>query len=135
MKILLRVLALVAASEAAAQLVLLGDDGSGGANIGAGLLAFAVLFLGAFAGGLLDGRRAPLQVVAVRWVVVAVTVGVVETLLIPVRDGAFDLSTLSSDLAVVAPFMAGIVGIGAALGGVIGGSLRSATSPDGRTTS
>jgi hypothetical protein len=134
MKILLRVLALVAAAEAVAQLVMLGDDGSGGADIGAGLLAFAVLFLGAFAGGLLDGHRDPLRAAAMRWVAVAALVGVVETLLIPVRDGALDLSVLASDLAAVAPFLAVIVGSGAAVGVLIGGSVRNATIPDGRPT-
>ena len=62
MAVLARVLGIGMAAALAFALLMMGDDGEGGANIGAGLAVFAVVALGCFGWALLDGlgRTGPL---------------------------------------------------------------------------
>ncbi|MDT0212661.1 hypothetical protein Q9R29_02080 [Rothia sp. ARF10] len=68
MAVLARVLGIGMAAALAFALLMMGDDGEGGANIGAGLAVFAVVAAGSFGWALLDGlgRTGPLGFIDAR---------------------------------------------------------------------
>jgi len=86
MAVLARVLGIGLVATAAFALLMMGDDGEGGANIGAGLAVFAVVAVGSFGWALLDGlgrtgapdpegasdETATLRPLLVRWLLVSV---------------------------------------------------------------
>lgn len=102
-------------------------DPDGGANIGLGLLLFALLVVVGGAWGAADGARQAYSTVAVTWVVVAVLIGVLVPVVTFLRQSA-SWRVLISDLAQVAPFITVLIAasalLGALLGRAIGGSSR-----------
>lgn len=134
--VLVRALGIGLAAAAAYLLLTLTDDG-GGANIGAGLAVFAVLALGGFAWGLLDGldRRGSramgvaLGALVLRWVLVSVLSVAVVVVALVARHGAERLdidasSTVLLWLLVLGPAVVGALMGYAARGGSTSG-LRS----------
>ena len=104
------------------------------ADIGAGLLYFALLILASGIWGLWDGYHAKvLPPVFVRWALIAGAVGLSGPFRIWFEEGR-DLGVLWSDLWNLTPFLAGLVlapaavgiGIGYALGNG-GGTVRNGT--------
>lgn len=108
-----------------------------GANIGIGLLFFALLIGASAIWAFLDGRSGtPIRRLLLRWVIVAVAMGVVSVLMIFVREGGFppnsaDLTVLGSDLVQLVPFQTGLVLLGALPGAALGtaSAPRKASSP------
>jgi hypothetical protein len=99
------------------------------ADIGAGLIYFALLLAVSATWGLWDGFHAEtLPPVFVRWVVVAVVVGLVFPLRIWTEEGR-DFEVLWSDLAFLTPFIAGLVLVPAGVGIAIGQALNSRRRP------
>ncbi|GGU13982.1 hypothetical protein [Nocardioides albus] len=95
------------------------------ADIGAGLIFFALLLTVSGLWGLWDGYHASrLPVVFVRWAVIAVVVGLSGPVRIWVEEGR-DLDVLWSDLVNLTPLIAGLVLVPAAVGIGIGHSLNS----------
>lgn len=118
------------------------SNGQGGANIGGGLLLFAIEAVAAFVWAAVDGRRgvgpAPL---GVRWAVVAVVAGAFGSVYNGFSEQPPDLSVILSDLATVSSFVAALIFIPAVIGGGLGLRMRGpaprldahspATSPPG----
>lgn len=99
------------------------------ADIGAGLIYFALLLAVSAAWGLWDGFRAvTLPPVFVRWAVVAVVIGLVFPFRIWAEEGR-DFEVLRSDLAYLTPFVAGLVLVPAAVGIAIGHAVSGGRSP------
>lgn len=102
------------------------------ANIGAGLIYFGLLIAVAGLWGLWDGHHAgALPPVFVRWAVVAVVVGLAFPIRIWTKEG-HDFDVLWSDLAMLTPFVAGLVlvpaAVGIAIGQAVGSRARSVTT-------
>ena len=99
---------------------------SGGtdANIGAGLISFAVTMVLSFAWAAMDARRRGLTPVLFVWLPVAVLVGLATPFEIALGDGGFDWDVIASDLAMVSPFTAALVAVPAILGAVVGAANR-----------
>ncbi|NYF98525.1 hypothetical protein [Janibacter cremeus] len=98
--------------------------GSGGANIGAGLLLFVVIMVLSGLGGLYDGRRAGFLRTVVIWAATSVIVAMGMVALI---DGfhPFDADIFWSDLRDIGALMVGLVVMPALLGGLITGLTRA----------
>lgn len=113
--------------------VLAGTASTGeGANIGAGLLAFA-LTAGASGGwGFFDGRRMGIDRLAVIWAVTGILMGVMVTVFIAVTDGGIDWRVLASDMLFLVPFIATVMAGPAVLGGAVG--VSSVRHRPGRRT-
>lgn len=96
------------------------------ANIGAGLLAFALAGLVALAWCVVEGRRHGMLI----GVLVAVLAGVAWTILTPVWVGlaeggaASDVSVMFNDFLIVMPLMVGLVAAPGTVGALIGQALR-----------
>lgn len=107
---------------------LLASDPSGGANIGAGLLAFGGLALIGLVWGFLDARRRGLASSVVLWVVVGLVTSagwlVVATVL--GNDGSVRVGEQLAADAFLVPFVGGMIAFPAAIGAVVGAAgLRS----------
>ena len=103
--------------------VLFPDDG-GGANIGAGLIAFGVVVLVSFGWAYVDGRRRGAASTTVTWAIVAVAFGLLWLLGLAVVE-ADDSMSIAERLrldAFLAVFTAGLVFLPAGVGAAIGGS-------------
>ncbi len=94
-------------------------DSEGGANIGLGLLVFALNFLVALAWGARDGSVMPLWRVVVVWIAVALIVGVLTTAMFQMPPLGFDASVFASDLREVMPVTAGLIALPAIGAGAI----------------
>lgn len=96
----------------------------GGANIGAGLISFLVIFVLSLVWAFVDGRRwrAVGRVVLV-WAAVAVIVAVAMVVEIQMHGSGVDSAVMRSDLQTVAPFLFGLVLVPATVGGVLGSLL------------
>ncbi|MER7555707.1 hypothetical protein ABTZ46_02125 [Nocardioides sp. NPDC126508] len=104
------------------------------ANIGAGLIYFALLLAVSGIWGLWDGYHAKvLAPVFVRWALIAGVVGLSGPLQIWFEEGR-DFGVLWSDLWNLTPFLAGIVLAPAAVGIAIGYALSSGSRSLPRTT-
>ncbi len=124
--VIIRLLGLLAAQWAAFWAGNIGYDPEGGANIGAGLLAFLVTLVVAFVWAVVDGRGSRrVGALLLRWAVVAVVLGVVSAFQAQgfgVESG-LDMTSLRSDLTGLAPFTAGLVAVPAAAGLALGSLL------------
>lgn len=103
------------------------DDG-GGANIGAGLIAFGALMLIGFAGSLVDGRIRGVATALIIWAIVAaiISVGWLVALSSSEADSSMSVRDLIiNDLATL-PFTAGLIFGPALVGAFIGHALRPA---------
>lgn len=101
------------------------DDG-GGANIGAGLIAFGALALISFGWAFIDGRTRGIAPAIVIWAIAAglFSVGWLVALAIGGADSSMSVTELIvSDLATL-PFTLGLVIGPGAVGAAIGGALR-----------
>lgn len=100
------------------------DDG-GGANIGAGLIAFGALVLVSFGWAYVDGRRRGASPTAATWAVVSLAFGLLWLLgLALVEDDGLGLAErLVLDLPTVV-FTAGLVFLPAGLGAALGGTAH-----------
>ncbi|MDO5744124.1 MAG: hypothetical protein Q4P23_06625 [Micrococcaceae bacterium] len=108
--------------------VLLRFEESSSANIGAGLISFAVIALLSALGGLYDGTRGGFSRLAITWVATAMLTAVALIALIdPFLP--FDLEVFLFDLLELGPFMAALVAIPALLGGGVGALMP----PQGRS--
>ncbi len=99
------------------------DDG-GGANIGAGLIAFGVVAAVSFGWAYLDGRRRGAVATMATWAIVAVAFGLLWLLGLAVVE-ADDSMSIAERLrldAFLAVFTAGLVLVPAGLGAALGGS-------------
>ncbi len=101
------------------------DDG-GGANIGAGLIAFGAVVLVSFGWACVDGRRRGASSTAATWAVVAAAFGLLWLLglaLVEADDslGVAERLLLDSPIAV---FTAGLVFLPAGLGAALGGTAH-----------
>lgn len=106
------------------------DDG-GGANIGAGLIAFGVVALVSLGWAYVDGRRRGAGSTVVTWAIVAVAFGLLWLLGLSVVE-ADDSMSLAERLrldAFLAVFTAGLVFLPAGVGSALGGTAHR---PDGR---
>ncbi|NHA67172.1 hypothetical protein [Phycicoccus flavus] len=133
MKVLLRVVVVVLLAAAVGFGLSALSDPSGGADIGAGVLAFALVVLVSFVWSLLDGRRAGLGRVLLRWLLVAVLVGAFLAAFPQIgSDTSFDLQVYLGDLPESGPFGAALVFVPALVGALIGrliGGRRARTEP------
>lgn len=118
--VLVRAVVVAVAAVAAGFLMNIGVD-EGGANIGAGLVAFLVIAVISLAWSFTDGRRwrSMGRALAV-WAAVAVLVAVAMVLQIQLQGSGIDPEVLRSDMMTVAPMLFGLVLIPAAIGSVIG---------------
>lgn len=101
------------------------DDG-GGANIGAGLIAFGAVVLVSLGWGYVDGRRRGASSTVVTWAVVAAAFGVLWLLGLALVE-ADDSLSLAERLLLDSPtvvFTAGLVFVPAGLGAALGGASQ-----------
>lgn len=101
------------------------DDG-GGANIGAGLIAFGALVLISFGWATFDGRARSFPAAAVIWAIVAavVSVGWLVALAVDGADSSMSVTEfIRNDLGSL-PFTAGLILAPAVVGAAIGHALR-----------
>ncbi len=90
----------------------------GGANIGLGLVIFAVEVVVAFVWGTIDGRRGlTLRWLAIRWAVVGVVTGGFASAYIQAGPWPLDVAVLLSDLISVGLFQVALVAGAAVIGG------------------
>lgn len=96
------------------------------ANIGLGLLVFAVCFVVAGLLGIFDGRRGSLRSLTPGWLLVAGAVGVVGAVSVSgaglLHGQGGSAAVLLSDLVGVAPFLAALVALPALVGIAVGGA-------------
>jgi hypothetical protein len=134
MGILLRVLirtAILAAGWAAYTLLVgwLWDD-DGGANIGAGLLAFGLVLVVAVLGGFVDGRRYPLGTTVGVWVVSGALLGLFASFMTGLSGGSLDSDVFQSDAMGMVPFFAFLVAIPSMIGGIFGSASSGHSTAD-----
>ena len=101
------------------------DDG-GGANIGAGLIAFGALVLISFGWSTFDGRVHAFAPAAAIWAIVAavVSIGWLVALAVAEADASMSVAEfIRNDLGTL-PFTAGLVLAPALVGALIGHALR-----------
>jgi tryptophan-rich sensory protein len=99
----------------------------GDANIGLGLLAFAVLMIASAAWALVDGTRRPFTAVAVVWLAVAavISLGWTVTLAIAQADESMSTTDLLVADAGLVPFAFGLVVVPALLAGAVGQAVAN----------
>ena len=135
---LVRVLARLAVMGAAlagyyAALPFLFPDDGGGANIGAGLIAFGVVVLVSFGWAYVDGRRRGAAAAVATWAIVAVAFGLLWLLglaVVEADDSMSIVERLRLD-AFLAVFTAGLVFLPAGVGAAIGGTAHRPDSGHG----
>lgn len=103
---------------------LLPDEGDG-ANIGAGLLVFAVLWAMCLVWSLFDARKHGFGVALLTWAIVGLLIGIGFPLSIAVGDGEWDGAVVLSDLSFFIPFWLSSMAVLAAIGAAIGQSTRT----------
>ena len=97
----------------------------GGANIGAGLFAFAGLGLAACGWGFVDGRRQPMDRLALTWAGAGLLLGLAWAVgLSVIEPGGASMSIALGNIAFLAPFGTVLVAVPALVGGAIGRGLR-----------
>ena len=99
----------------------------GGANIGVGLLLFALLTLVAGAWGAVDGARQAYDRVVITWVAVALLMAVLVPLFTYLRESGSAWRVLLVDLAQLGPFIAVLITVPALVGALLG---RAVGGPD-----
>ncbi len=112
--------------------VLFRDDG-GGANIGAGLIAFGLIVLASAVWGFFDGVRFPLATVVLTWVAASLLVAVVWAIGLAVNEADASVGVLEqvrTNLDLV-PFAIGLVLVPALAAGAIGRSVGAGRRTDG----
>ena len=109
--VLLRSVLVAAAGILTAALMNSGSDRDGGANIGAGLLAFAIIAVISLVWAVYDAYRSRAALATLLcWALVAVLVGIAMAVQIQFGGSeGIDGEVLRSDLLSVAPFVAGLV--------------------------
>lgn len=126
---LVRILAMAAALAGYyAAIPTLFPDDQGGANIGAGLIAFGALVLTSFGWAFVDGRVRGISPALVVWAIVAVVLSVGWLVARAVAEADASMSAteiVTHDLGTV-PFILGLVLAPAAVGVLIGAALRPA---------
>ena len=120
MGILIRASAFIAGWAAIYAVMASNASTGGGANIGAGLLAFALTAGASGVWGFLDGRRMGIDRLAVIWAVTGVLMGVMVTVFIAVADGGLSWRVLAADMLFLVPFIAMLMAGPAVLGGAVG---------------
>ena len=93
------------------------------ASLGFGLIAFALVFLGAVAWAFLDGRRHGARWVAKVWVVVGLVLGAFVPLATAASEGDFEVGVVAADLVGTLPFMLALVAVPAVLAGIVGSGV------------
>lgn len=107
------------------------SGGDGGANIGIGLLMFALLIAAAGVWGAADGARQAYAQVAVTWVTVAVLMGLLVPVFTYLTESGSSWRALISDMVQGAPFIAVLITAPALLGGLLGRSTSNRSRDDG----
>lgn len=133
MRILLRTTVLATAWLACLLGIAQVSGKSGDANIGIGLLMFALLILAAGVWGTADGARQAYAQVATTWVAVAFLMGLLVPVFTYLTESGSSLRVLVSDMVQGAPFIAVLIAVPALLGGLLGKSIgyRSRTEGPG----
>lgn len=131
--VVVRLVALWAARWLAVQVADIGYDPAGGANIGAGLLAFLVTMIVALVWAGIDARRSGRWgATLLRWLVVGVLLGVASSFQaqgFPFSGRGLDTAVLASDLRGLTPFETGLVAVPAAIGVAVGMLARRRRQP------
>jgi len=124
--ILVRLAALAVVVIAYTSLVVPMMSEQGDANIGAGLLAFAIVIVISLIWSVVDGRRAGLAPTAVRWAIVAVVLSIGWVLLLVVVEGDDSMTTREAVGAAfgLVPFTIVLVLVPSLVGAAIGQSLH-----------
>lgn len=128
MAIVVRTLGIsVAAALGSIALIIAGGESRGDANIGAGLIVFAVLVVGSFAWALVDGLRERTEFggLALRWAVVAVAAPVLITLAISLVSRTSPDWVGRPEMFSLWFFLAGTSFVPAVVGAAIGYGSRS----------
>lgn len=131
MPVIVRALGIGLVATLAYLVMSIGDDGEGGANIGAGLAVFAVLVVGGFAWGLRDGmgrhrgraaQPIPLETLVLRWALASLLAVALVVVALVLRHGAqrLDLDASSTVFLVLLALVPSVIGV------LIGYSARSA---------
>lgn len=142
MSVIVRALGIGLAATAAYLLMTLGDDGEGGANIGAGLAVFAVLAIGGFIWALLDGlawrssgaQPIGLGALLLRWVVVSIAAVAVVVAAMEVRTGGDYLSDFDASSGVFLVLLVLVPSVFGALVGYAARATRVVGSPQTRSS-
>lgn len=92
-----------------------------GADVGAGLIEFALLALVAFLWALRDGRQHRVVPAAVTWLVVAALYAAITAVRPQGFDAGINPDLLIRDLVDVSPFVFGLVAVPGVLGSAFGG--------------
>lgn len=133
MKISRRSLGVTAAAVAGHLVLVLAAGGSGqdDANIGAGLIVFAVLVVLSFAWALVDGRReeTPMGRLLARWGVVAVVVPVLITAVLWVVNRTAPDWSGQPEMFVLWMFLAAMSFVPAVIGVALGTASRGVSGP------
>ena len=126
--IVVRVLGLAAATWLAFWAANLGYDEAGGANIGAGLLAFLAVLLVSLVWSFVDGRRSGRRRQTIgRWLVAGIVIGVLSAFQAQSfawGEHGIDTTVLLADLRGLAPFTFGLVAVPAVIGTLVGVASR-----------
>ncbi len=123
MRILIRTSVFIA-GWAVFYLLVAESSGDTDANIGAGLLAFGLLALGAAAWGWYDGRRLDFGALALTWGVVGLLMGLLVPLFTGLVAREVDIDVVASDILTGMPLVAVLVGAPALLTGLAATTLR-----------
>ena len=124
---LVRIVAMGAALGAYhAALPYLFPDDEGGANIGAGLIAFGALVLISFGWAFVDGSARGISPTIITWAIVAavLSVGWLVVRAVVEADASMGAAEIITHDLGTLPFILGLVLAPAAVGSVIGGALR-----------
>lgn len=123
--VLVRLAVLGVALTAYSLLVVPAMSDAGDADIGAGLLASAVLAVAGLVGALVDARREGAPVALAWWLAVAagLAVGWWVALAVPQDSSITFADALAADAGQL-PFTFGLVAVPAVVGAVVGGMLR-----------
>lgn len=130
MTVLVRALGIGLAATAAYLVMTLGGTDRGDANIGAGLAVFAVLAVGGFAWGLVDGLgRVGVGALVLRWALASVLAVATVVAAMAVRSG-WDRLDLDASSVV---FLGLLVLVPSVVGVLIGYAVRTATASSAPT--
>lgn len=124
--VLLRAAVVWGAAMLLGTLLTLTTGRDGGANIGAGLLSFAVILVASLVWSVIDGRRHSRGWVLGVWAAVAVLVAIGVVLQIQGPGSGVDLTVLVSDLLSTGPFILGLVLVPALVGALTASGRRRA---------
>ena len=125
-RILVRVAVLAAVWAAWHSAAAILGSGQGDADIGLGLLAFATVMAVAAVGGLLDGRRLPVETALLIWALSAAGFAAVAAIWQAVQERGLVASALAADAVGTGVFIGVLVALPAAVGAAVGTALRHA---------